>query len=72
MSKMYVVKIEETLVKCVVVEAENASEAENIAVKAYGEEEVVFGSDDYLDTEFCVLRVADEIDIDEYQEVYVD
>ena len=63
----YVVEIEETLVKHIVVEAENSNEALAIANDAYNNEEVVLDYRDYMDTEFKCIREANEDD--DYQTI---
>jgi hypothetical protein len=62
----YVIEIEETLVKHIVIEAENSNEALAIANDAYNNEEVVLDYRDYMDTEFKYLREADEDDVNDY------
>ena len=65
----YVIEIEETLVRHVVVEAENSNEALAIANDAYNNEEVVLDFRDYMDTEFKHLREADEDDVNDYETI---
>ena len=65
----YVVEIEETLTKHVIVNADNAAEAEIIANDAYNNEVVTLDYNDYVCTEIKVLRKADEDDVDEYLEI---
>lgn len=65
----YVVEITEISVKHVVVDAESSSDAEIIANNAYNNEEIILDYNNYLDTEFNVLRVADESDISEYENI---
>lgn len=65
----YVVEIEETLVKHIVVEAENSNEALAIANDAYNNEEVVLDYRDYMDTEFKCIREADEDDLNDYETI---
>lgn len=65
----YVVEITETSVKHIVVDAESSSDAEIIANNAYNNEEIILDYNNYLDTEFNVLRVADESDISEYENI---
>lgn len=65
----YVIEIEETLVRHVVVEAENSNEALAIANDAYNNEEVVLDYRDYMDTEFKCLREADEDDVNDYETI---
>ena len=62
----YVVEITETLVKHIVVEAEDASNALIAANRLYNEEEIVLDYRDYMDTEFECLREADEDDMSDY------
>ena len=68
----YVVEIEETLMRHVIVEAEDAHMAEHIAWQAYNDEEVVLDYRDYADTSFNCVREADDEDIEDYEEVGVD
>lgn len=65
----YVIEIEETLVKHIVVEAENSNEALAIANDAYNNEEVVLDYRDYMDTEFKCIREADEDDLNDYETI---
>lgn len=65
----YVVEIEETLVKHIIVEAENSNEALAIANDAYNNEEVVLDYRDYMDTEFKCIREADEDDLNDYETI---
>ena len=65
----YVVEIEETYVKHVVVEAENSNEALAIANDAYNNKEVIFDYRDHMDTEFKCLRKADEDDVNDYETI---
>ena len=68
----YVVEIEEILVRHVIVEAEDEYAAEEKALKAYNNEEVVLDYKDYADNGFTCLREADDEDIEDYEEVGVD
>lgn len=65
----YVVEIEETLTKYIIVNADNATEAEIIANDAYNNEVVTLDYNDYVCTEFKVLRKADADDVDGYLEI---
>jgi len=65
----YVVEITETLVKHVVVDADNSGNAEIITNDAYNNEKVVLDYNDYFGAEFKVLREADESDIADYVNV---
>ena len=65
----YVVEVTETLVKHVIVEADNQGEAEIIANDAYNEDEFIVGPEDYMDTEFKCLREADEDDLNGYETI---
>ena len=63
----YVVEIEETLVKYVVVEEESINDAMSIVNDAYNNEKVVLDYNDYCDTEFNYIREANEDD--DYQTI---
>ena len=65
----YVVRIEETLVKHVIVEADNADDAVNIAESAYQNGNIELDYDDFCDTDIRWTREADEEDIRWYEEV---
>ena len=65
----YVVRIEETLAKHVIVEADNADDAINIAESAYQNGNIILEYDDFYDTDIRWVRVADEEDIKWYEEV---
>ena len=65
----YVVRIEETLAKHVIVEADNADDAVNIAEIAYQNGNIILEYDDFYDTDIRWVRVADEEDIKWYEEV---
>ena len=65
----YVVRIEETLVKHVIVEADNADDAVNIAEIAYQNGNIILEYDDFYDTDIRWAGVADEEDIKWYEEV---
>lgn len=65
----YVVRIEETLVKHVIIEADNADDAVNIAEIAYQNGNIILEYDDFYDTDIRWAGVADEEDIKWYEEV---
>lgn len=65
----YVVQIEETLAKHVIVEAKNPDEAVNIAESAYQNGNIILEYDDFYDTDIRWAGVADEEDIKWYEEV---
>ena len=65
----YVVRIEETLAKHVIVEADNADDAVNIAEIAYQNGNIILEYDDFYDTDIRWVRVADKEDIKWYEEV---
>ena len=65
----YVIEITEMLVRHIIVEAENESEAKEKAWNAYNDEEVILDYRDYAETEIVCLREADEDDTDDYEEV---
>lgn len=65
----YVVEITETLVKHVVVEADNSGDAEIIANDAYNNEAIVLDYNNYFGVDFKVLREADESDISGYENI---
>ena len=65
----YVVRIEETLAKHVIVEADNADDAVNIAEIAYQNGNIILEYDDFYDTDIRWTGVADEEDIKWYEEV---
>lgn len=65
----YVVRIEETLAKHVIVEADNADDAVNIAEIAYQNGNIILEYDDFYDTDIRWAGVADEEDIKWYEEV---
>ena len=65
----YVVRIEETLAKHVIVEADNADDAVNIAEIAYQNGNIILEYDDFYDTYIRWVRVADKEDIKWYEEV---
>lgn len=62
----YVVEITETLVKHIIVDADNSGDAEIIANDAYNNEKAVLDYNDYFGADFKVLREADESDIADY------
>ena len=64
----YVVRIEETLAKHVIVEADNADDAVNIAEIAYQNGNIILEYDDFYDTDIKWVRVADKEDIKWYEE----
>lgn len=64
----YVVRIEETLAKHVIVEADNADDAVNIAEIAYQNGNIILEYDDFYDTDIRWVRVADKEDIKWYEE----
>lgn len=68
----YVIEIEETLLRHVIVEAETEHEARDKAWKAYNNEEIVLDYRDYADTDFNCIREADDDDINDYEEVGLD
>lgn len=65
----YVVEITETLVKHVVVEADNSGDAEIIANDAYNNEVITLDYNNYFGADFKVLREADESDINGYENI---
>ena len=65
----YVVRIEETLAKHVIIEANNADDAVNIAEIAYQNGNIELYYDDFYDTDIRWVRMADEEDIKWYEEV---
>lgn len=65
----YVVRIEETLAKHVIVEADNADDAVNIAEIAYQNGNIILEYDDFYDTDIRWVRVADKEYIKWYEEV---
>lgn len=65
----YVVQIEETLAKHVIVEAKNPDEAVNIAESAYQNGNIQLDYDDFCNTDIRWAGVADEEDIKWYEEV---
>lgn len=65
----YVVRIEETLAKHVIVEAGNPDEAVNIIESAYQNGNVELDCDDFCETDIRWTREADEEDIRWYEEV---
>lgn len=65
----YVVRVEETLAKHVIVEAGNPDEAVNIAEIAYQNGNIVLECDDFYDTDIRWVRAADAEDIRLYEEV---
>lgn len=65
----YVIEIEETYVKHVVVEAKNKNEALAIANDAYNDEKVILDYNSYFDTEFRCLREADKDDVNDYETI---
>lgn len=62
MEKEYQVEITETLQKIVTVKAENPNEAWKIVREMYGDEEIVLTSEDYIDTDICVLEEVTNTD----------
>lgn len=52
--KKFIVEVTEILQRSVVVEAEDANEAEDTVRDMYRREEIILSSDDYIDTEFTV------------------
>ena len=65
----YVVRIEETLAKHVIVEANNADDAVNIAEIAYQNGNIELDYDDFCNTDIRWEGEADEEDIKWYEEV---
>ena len=65
----YVVEIAESLVRHIVVEAENEIDAKEKAWDAYNDEEIILDYRDYCDTEIDCLREADEHDVEDYEEI---
>lgn len=64
MEKEYKVEITETLQKIVVVTAENADAAWRKVSQMYSDEEIVLTSEDYIDTDMCVLEEVPNIEED--------
>ena len=65
----YLVKIEETLAKHVIVEAESLDEAVTIAEDAYINGNIQLDYDDFCDTDVVYVREASEEDKKYYEEV---
>ena len=65
----YLVKIEETLAKHVIVEAESLDEAVTIAEDAYINGNIKLDYDDFCDTDVVYVREASEEDKKYYEEV---
>ena len=65
----YVVRIEETLAKHVIVEADNADDAVNIAEIVYQNGNIILDYDDFCDIFIRWEMEADEEDIKWYEEV---
>ena len=57
----YNVTITEILEKTIEIEAENKSNAINIARDKYNKEEVILTADDLADTHFSIYLTADEL-----------
>ena len=65
----YVIRIEETLAKHVIVEADNADDAINIAESAYQNGNIELDYDDFCNADIRWVRAADKEDIKWYEEV---
>ena len=65
----YLVKIEETLAKHVIVDAESLDEAVTIAEDAYINGNIQLDYDDFCDTDVVYVREASEEDKKYYEEV---
>ena len=65
----YVIEIAETLVKHIVIEAENETDAIEKGWDAYNNEKVVLDYRDYCNTDVLCLRNADDHDVKTYEEV---
>ena len=65
----YIIKIEETLAKCVIVEARNPDEAVKIAEDAYVDGKVVLDYDDFCEADAEYVREAKDGDKKYYEEV---
>ena len=65
----YLVKIEETLAKHVIVEAESLDEAVTIAEDAYINGNIKLDYDDFCDTDVTYAREASKEDKKYYEEV---
>lgn len=64
----FMVTYEETLSRTVIIDAEDADEAEDIMMDAVWDERVVLGSDDFVSGYYSV-EVADDTDIAFYEEL---
>lgn len=64
----YVVEIAETLVKRIVVEADNENEAEIVAEAVYADEKVVLDYRDYSCTEIACIREVEADDLANYED----
>lgn len=62
MEREYQVEITETLQKIVTVKAENPNDAWKMVREMYSDEEIVLTSEDYIDTDICVLEEVTNID----------
>ena len=65
----YLVKIEETLAKHVIVEAESLDEAVTIAEDAYINGNIKLDYDDFCDTDVVYVREAKDVDKKYFEEV---
>ena len=65
MMKRYLVEITETLQKQIIVSANSREEAEQKARKKYRNEEIVLYDQDYVDTDFHVIKEARINEMDE-------
>jgi hypothetical protein len=62
MEREYQVEITETLQKIVTVKAESPNDAWKMVREMYSDEEIVLTSEDYIDTDICVLEEVANIE----------
>lgn len=62
MEREYQVEITETLQKIVTIKAESPNDAWRMVREMYSDEEIVLTSEDYIDTDICVLEEVANID----------
>ena len=68
----YLVRVEEQLVRHVIVDAESEASAEHIVNKAYIDGDISLDYDDFFDVEFTCIRKATDDDGTYYDELEVE
>ena len=62
MEREYQVEITETLQKIITVKAASANDAWKMVSNMYSDEEIVLTSEDYIDTDICILEEVTNIE----------